>query len=66
MNQNSFEPTLRMIDDYRGDESKEKRQTIRFVIISLLIVGLSYSVAVKSFLTVDDQIAGVPDLAKRF
>jgi len=63
---NNFEPTLKTIDDYNGGETQEKRQTIRLVIISILVIGLTYSVAIRSFATADDQITGVPDLVKRF
>ena len=37
------EPSLDKIDDYRGTESKEKRNIIRLVIIFLLAVGALFS-----------------------
>lgn len=44
MSKNKGEPTLEKIDDYNGNESKQKRNTIRFIVILLLIFGavLSY------------------------
>jgi hypothetical protein len=36
---NKGEPSLEKIDDYNGNESKQKRNTIRLVVILLLIVG---------------------------
>ncbi|MGB5920423.1 hypothetical protein [Arcobacter sp.] len=37
------EPSLNKIDDYNGKESKSKRNTIRLVIIALLVLGGIYS-----------------------
>ncbi len=39
MSKNKGEPSLEKIDDYNGNESKQKRNTVRFVIIFCLIVG---------------------------
>ncbi len=36
---NKGEPSLEKIDDYNGNESKQKRNTVRLVIIFCLIVG---------------------------
>ena len=36
---NKGEPSLEKIDDYNGNESKQKRNTVRFVIVFCLIVG---------------------------
>jgi hypothetical protein len=36
---NKGEPSLEKIDDYNGNESKQKRNTVRFVVIFCLIVG---------------------------
>ena len=36
---NKGEPSLEKIDDYNGNESKQKRNTVRFVIILCLLVG---------------------------
>lgn len=36
---NKGEPSLEKIDDYNGNESKQKRNTVRLVIIFCLVVG---------------------------
>ncbi len=36
------EPSMYDIDDFRGDESKLKRQIVSLVVASLLIVGAIY------------------------
>ena len=36
---NKGEPSLEKIDDYNGNESKQKRNTVRFVVIFCLLVG---------------------------
>jgi len=36
---NKDEPSLEKIDDYNGNESKQKRNTVRLVVIFCLIVG---------------------------
>ncbi len=36
---NKGEPSLEKIDDYNGNESKQKRNTVRFVVIFCLIIG---------------------------
>ena len=36
---NKGEPSLEKIDDYNGNESKQKRNTIRLVVILLLVVS---------------------------
>ncbi len=36
---NKGEPSLEKIDDYNGNESKQKRNTVRLVVIFCLIVG---------------------------
>lgn len=50
------EPSLDKIDDYRGKESKEKRNTVRVVVIFCLVVGAIFAY-LKSTSTVDDAIA---------
>ncbi len=37
------EPSLNKIDDYNGKESKSKRNTIRLIIVGLLVLGAIYS-----------------------
>ena len=39
MSKNKGEPSLEKIDDYNGNESKQKRNTVRFVVIFCLLVG---------------------------
>ena len=39
MSKNKGEPSLEKIDDYNGNESKQKRNTVRFVIVFCLIIG---------------------------
>jgi len=41
----SGEPTLTNIDDYKGTHSDEKKKIIRLVIISGLIVGSMFALA---------------------
>ena len=36
---NKGEPSVEKIDDYNGNESKQKRNTVRLVIIFCLVVG---------------------------
>lgn len=62
----SFEPNMEQIEDYNGKESSEKKRTVKFVIIGLLIIGAVYTVAHNFFGVVDDQIEGAPYLLKRF
>lgn len=37
------EPSLDKIDDFRGKESKDKRNTVRLVILGILLVGAVFS-----------------------
>jgi hypothetical protein len=39
MSKNKGEPSLEKIDDYNGNESRQKRNTVRFVIVFCLIIG---------------------------
>ena len=39
MAKNKGEPSLEKIDDYNGNESKQKRNTVRLIVILLLIFG---------------------------
>ena len=39
MSKNKGEPTLEKIDDYNGNESKQKRNTVRLIVILLLVFG---------------------------
>lgn len=40
----NVEPTLETIEDYSGNESKEKRMTIWIVILSGLLIGAIYGI----------------------
>lgn len=50
------EPSLDKIDDYNNNESKEKRNTVRLVIISLLAIGLIYGITKYYYSDVDDYV----------
>lgn len=39
MAKNTGEPSLTKIDDYNGNESKQKRNTVRLIVILLLVFG---------------------------
>ena len=39
MSKNKGEPSLEKIDDYNGNESKQKRNTVRLIVILLLALG---------------------------
>lgn len=39
MSRNKGEPSLEKIDDFKGVESKSKRNTIRLIILSLFVFG---------------------------
>lgn len=55
MSKNKGEPSLEKIDDYNGNESKQKRNTVRFVIIFCLLVGGIFAY-MKNNSTSNDQI----------
>ena len=42
------EPTLEKIEDYRGEESTEKRLTIWIVVLSGLLIGAIYGIAMAN------------------
>ncbi|HHB94982.1 MAG TPA: hypothetical protein ENK88_07535 [Campylobacterales bacterium] len=54
------EPTLNQIDDYNNNESKEKRNIVRWVVIGLIIISAIYSIVKYRYSTVDDYI-GTPE-----
>ncbi len=43
MSKNTGEPTLEKIDDYNGNESKQKRNTVRLIVLILLIIGAFFT-----------------------
>jgi len=51
------EPTLDTIEDYDGQESKEKRMTVWIVILSGLLIGAVYGI-MKLNSSVSDEIPG--------
>lgn len=55
-NQLKGEPSLEKIDDFNGKESKEKRNTVRLVIIGLIVFGAIYSYIKYENNQVDDYI----------
>ncbi|ADG92900.1 hypothetical protein Arnit_1242 [Arcobacter nitrofigilis DSM 7299] len=54
------EPSLNKIDDYNGKESKSKRNTIRLIIIGLIVLGAIYSFFKYDNNQVNDYI-GTPE-----
>jgi hypothetical protein len=54
------EPSLETIDDYDGKESPEKRKTVRFIILALILVGIVYSLIKTNSSEVSDYI-GTPE-----
>jgi hypothetical protein len=48
MEVNNMEPTLNQIEDYNGNESKEKRNTIYLVIVLLIALGIGYTMIKSS------------------
>ena len=53
------EPTLTKLDDYRGEESQEKKEVVRWVIVSGIIIGVLFALARWYFWD-----KGEPDLNK--
>ena len=43
-----MEPTLNQIEDYNGNESPQKRQTVYVVVALLLAIGLGYTLIKNS------------------
>jgi len=54
------EPTMAQIDDYNGNESPEKKQTVRLIIIGLLVLGMVYGLVKYNFSTANDYV-GTPE-----
>jgi len=50
------EPTMGQIDDYDGNESPEKKQTVRLIIIGLLVMGMLYGLVKYNFSTPSDYV----------
>ncbi|HEC45463.1 MAG TPA: hypothetical protein ENI25_01445 [Epsilonproteobacteria bacterium] len=50
----NLEPTLDAIEDYNGQESKEKRMTVWIVILSGLLIGAVYGIISANSSVSDD------------
>ena len=51
----NIEPSLETIEDYNGEESREKRLTIWIVVLSGLLIGAIY-VIVQANTSVGDEL----------
>ena len=63
MKMKNLEPTLDTIEDYNGQESKEKRMTVWIVILSGLLIGAIYSV-ISANSSVSDEIKMQTNITK--
>ncbi len=54
MKMRNLEPTLDTIEDYNGQESKEKRMTVWIVILSGLLIGAIYTIISANSSVSDD------------
>lgn len=50
------EPSLNQIEDYNNNESKEKRNTVRLVVLFCLAVGIIYGIAKYNYNGSDDYV----------
>lgn len=50
------EPSMNKIDDFNGNESKEKRNTVRLVIVGLIVIGALYSFIKMNYGEVNDYV----------
>jgi len=57
MKMKNLEPMLDTIEDYNGQESKEKRMTVWIVILSGLLVGTVYGI-INANSSVSDDLGG--------
>ncbi|GEM_PF-6256775 len=55
-----MEPTLENIDDFRGEESQEKKKMVKEVVMLCLGIGFGLVVAANIFNTVPDYIGKTP------
>jgi uncharacterized ion transporter superfamily protein YfcC len=55
MNKFDNEPSLDKIDDYNGKETKQKRNTVRLIILFCLVVGGVFAY-LRSTSTVNDYV----------
>ena len=49
MAKNKGEPSLEKIDDYNGNESKQKRNSVRLIVILLLALGAFFCIYETTF-----------------
>ena len=54
------EPSLEQIDDFNGNESPEKRRTVRLIIIALLVLSVAYAFVKYNYSMPSDYI-GTPE-----
>ena len=54
------EPSLDQIEDYNGKESKEKRNTVRLVVLFCIVVGIGYAIAKLNY-TNNEEYVGTPE-----
>jgi len=54
------EPTLDQIEDYNGNESSKKRNTVRLVVLFCIAVGIVYSISKYSY-SEQDEYVGTPN-----
>ncbi|MEA3498096.1 MAG: hypothetical protein U9R16_03450 [Campylobacterota bacterium] len=54
------EPSMDQIEDYNGNESKEKRNIVRLVILFCIVVGIGYAIAKYNY-TNDEEYVGTPE-----
>ena len=54
------EPSMDQIEDYNGKESKEKKNTVRLVVLFCIVVGIGYAIARFNY-TNDKEYVGTPE-----
>ncbi len=55
------EPTLESIDDYNNQESPQKRNTIRLIVVGLLAVSALFYAILKPYDTMPEDYIGTPE-----
>ena len=53
------EPSMDQIEDYNGNESKEKKNTVRLVILFCIVVGICYTIIKMN--NTNDEYIGTPE-----
>jgi len=54
------EPSLEQIEDYNDKESKEKRNTVKLVVLLCILVGIVFAVIKYNYQDVEEYV-GTPD-----